>query len=109
MLGPNLPSAFYVVADDKNNDAGSASGSESSTSEDVSSSGVHVAAGEGGALCLNTSIGGTHNSLGFAAGQHHLSSSAGSENSVFHGNSQSYQTRHRGEVSTRTAHGGHKS
>ena len=91
MFGSDLRSAFDVVAEDKDNDAGSASGSESSTSEDVSSSGVPVAAGGGSAQCLHSAIGGARNSLGFAAaaaaaGQHHISSSVGSEDGAFHGN-----------------------
>ena len=86
----DLRTAFDVVAEDKNNDAGSASGSESSTSEDVSSSDVPVAAGEESAQCLHSAIGGARNSLGFAAtaaaaGQHHISSSVGSEDGAFHG------------------------
>ena len=95
MLDSDLPSAFDVFAEDKNHEAGSASGSESSTSEDVSSSGgLSIAGGGGGggsAPCFHSSAaigGGAHNSgLGFAAGQHHISSSSvGSEDGAFHGN-----------------------
>ena len=86
MLSSDLPSAFGAVAEDKNHDAGSASGSESSTSEDVSSSGVPLVAGGGGGSAhgLASSMGG--GGLGFAAGQHHISSSVGSEDGAFHGN-----------------------
>ena len=90
MFNSDLTSAFDVVAEDKNNDAGSASGSESSTSEDVSSSGgVSVAGGGGSAPCLHSAMGGAHNGLGFA-GQHHISSSVGSEDGAYHGNLHQY-------------------
>ena len=87
MLSTDLPSAFAAFAEDKNHDAGSASGSESSTSEDVSSSGVPLAAGGGGGSAhgLASSMGGG-GGLGFAAaGNHHISSSVGSEDGAFHG------------------------
>ena len=89
MLSTDLPSAFAAFAEDKNHDAGSASGSESSTSEDVSSSGVPLVAGGGGggsAHGLASSMGGG-GGLGFAAaaGNPHISSSVGSEDGAFHG------------------------